>query len=452
MKKRFLIVASCLAVLPLVALLVSGCSQVDQIAADLGLGGLLPQRATPGAILPGETQVLTATQQAEAEITITPNPPQVLTIWVPPEFAPDGGSLAGRLLEARLESFVEENPQVAAVEVRVKAIAGPSNLLDSLAAANAAAPDALPSLVALRRTDLETAALKGLIYAMDDLTSIIDGPDWYPYAEQMALIQGSVYGLPFAGDALLLVYRPAAISAAPRNWEELLDVGKPLLFPLADPQAVVTLAMYQSAGGSIRDTQNRPVLDAAVLAQVLTVFQKGTQKGVFPVWLAEYATDGQAWQGYQERRADWMITWSARYLGELPVDTAAMPFPSLGEDAFTLASGWSWALADPNPERQELSKDLAEYLVDTEFLTTWAEPSGYLPTRPSTLASWSNQSLRSLINQIVLSAVIRPSTDLVSSLGPVLEESALQVIQYKAIPETQAQTASERLAIPELNK
>ena len=452
MKKRFLIVASCLAVLPLVALLVSGCTQVDQLAADLGLSGLLPQRTAPGTVLPGETPVLTATQQSEAETTITPTPPQVLTIWVPPEFAPDGGSRAGRLLEARLESFVEENPQVAAVEVRVKAIAGPSNLLDSLAAANAAAPDALPSLVALRRTDLETAALKGLIYAMDDLTSIIDGPDWYPYAEQMALIQGSVYGLPFAGDALLLVYRPAAISAAPRNWEELLDVGKPLLFPLADPQAVVTLAMYQSAGGSIRDTQNRPVLDAAVLAQVLAVYQKGTQKGVFPVWLAEYVTDGQAWQGYQERRADWMITWSARYLGELPVDTAAVPFPSLGEDAFTLASGWSWALADPNPERQELSKDLAEYLVDTEFLTTWAEPSGYLPTRPSTLASWSNQSLRSLINQIVLSAVIRPSTDLVSSLGPVLEESALQVIQYKAIPETQAQTASERLAIPELNK
>jgi hypothetical protein len=136
----------------------------------------------------------------------------------------------------------------------------------------------------------------------------------------------------------------------------------------------------------------------------------------------------------------------------LPVDTAAVPLPSLGEDAFTLASGWSWALADPDPERQVLSKDLAEYLVDTAFLATWAEPSGYLPTRPSSLTSWTNQSLRSLINQIVLSAVVRPSTDLVSSLGPVLEESALQVIQYKAAPETQAQTASERLAIPELNK
>lgn len=452
MKKRVLIVASCLAVLPLMALLASGCNQVDQVAADLGLSGLLPQRTTVAATLPDETPTGISTPQTEVDITRTPSPPQVLTIWVPPEFAPDGGSLAGRLLEERLDAFVQDNPQVEAVEVRVKAIAGPSNLLDSLSAANAAAPEALPALVALRRTDLETAAIKGLIYPMDDLTSIIDGPDWYPYAEQMALIQGSVYGLPFAGDALLLVYRPAAINSAPRNWEELLEEGKPLLFPLADPQAIVTLALYQSAGGSIRDTQNRPILDPAVLAQILSIYQKGAQKGVFPAWLAEYATDGQAWQGYQERRADWMITWSARYLGELPVDTAAVPLPSLGEDAFTLASGWSWALADPDPERQVLSKDLAEYLVDTAFLATWAEPSGYLPTRPSSLTSWTNQSLRSLINQIVLSAVVRPSTDLVSSLGPVLEESALQVIQYKAAPETQAQTASERLAIPELNK
>ena len=452
MKKRVLILSSCLIVLVISALFLSGCSQVNQVAAELGMPPIFSEQMAAPAEVPDATPGGTSDPEELPEETPTPTPPQVLTIWVPPEFDPNGDTAAGRLLALRLKEFSQQNPDVESVEVRVKAAAGASSLLDSLTAASAAAPGALPSLVALRRADLETAALKGLIYPMDDLASTIDDPDWYPYARQMALIQGSMYGLPFAGDALLLVYRPAYISAAPKTWEDVVETGKPLLIPAADPLASVTLAMYQSAGGSISDSQNRPALDPEVLTEVLSVYQQGTQSGAFPVWLSEYQTDGQAWEAYTERRADWMVTWSTRYLSELPVDTTAVLLPLLGSEPYTTPSGCTWALADPDPQRQSLSQALAEYLVDSDFLAAWAEPSGYLPTRPTALASWSNQSMRSLISQIVLSANLRPANDLLSSLGPVLEESALQIIQYKGMPEMQAQAASERLLIPELNK
>jgi hypothetical protein len=147
-----------------------------------------------------------------------------------------------------------------------------------------------------------------------------------------------------------------------------------------------------------------------------------------------------------------MVTWSKRYLSNPLADTSAVLLPSLGDDAYTMSSGWVWALADPDPYRQALSQSLADYLVDSDFLTAFAEPSGYLPTRPTALTGWSDQRTRSLISQIVLSAKLRPANDLVSSLGPVLQESALQVIQYKAVPDLQAQAASERLHIPEVNK
>ncbi len=441
-----------LAVLVITSLVLSGCAQVNQVAAELGLPPILVE---PTAALSGEADATPAgTSEAGvlSEETPTPIPPQVLTLWVPPEFDPNGDTETGRLLDERLKAFSAQNPEVESVEVRVKAAAGASSLLDSLTAANAAAPGALPSLIALRRADLETAALKGLVYPMDGLTMSIDDADWYAYAREMALIQGSVYGLPFAGDALLLVYRPAYISDVPNNWTDIVETGKPLLFPAADPLASLTLTLYQSANGSITDSQNRPALDSEVLTNVLGIYQQGSQSGAFPVWLSEYQTDSQAWGGYTERRADWMVTWSKRYLSNPLADTSAVLLPSLGDDAYTMSSGWVWALADPDPYRQALSQSLADYLVDSDFLTAFAEPSGYLPTRPTALTGWSDQRTRSLISQIVLSAKLRPANDLVSSLGPVLQESALQVIQYKAVPDLQAQAASERLHIPEVNK
>ena len=453
MKNRRVFLSGLLLVVLAIALLaLSGCAQVNQVVAEIGLPPIFVEKT---AALSGEvalTPNVTSEAEALANETPTPIPPQVLTLWVPPEFDPDGDTETGRLLGERLKAFSAQNPDVESVEVRVKAAVGTSSLLDSLTAASAAAPGALPSLIALRRADLETAALKGLVYPMDGLTMSIDDADWYAYAREMALIQGSVYGLPFAGDALLLVYRPAYISNVPNNWSEIVETGKPLLFPVADPQASLTLALYQSANGNISDLQNRPDLDPDVLTDVLSIYQQGSLSGAFPVWLSEYQTDGQAWGGYTERRADWMVTWSKRYLSNPLADTSAVLLPSLGDEALTVARGWGWALADPDPHRQALSQSLADYLVASNFLTAIAEPSGYLPTRPTALTGWSDQRTRSLISQIVLSAKLRPANDLVSSLGPVLQESALQVIQYKAVPDLQAQAASERLQIPEVSK
>jgi len=284
-----------LTVLVFALLTLSGCAEVNQIAAEFGLPPILVERT----VAPSGEAVLTPAGTSEPESltkeTPTPIPPQVLTVWVPPEFDPEGGTEAGRLLGERLKAFSAQNPDVESVEVRVKADVGASSLLASLTAANAAAPGAAPSLIALRRADLETAALKGFIYPMDGLTMSIDDADWYAYAREMALIQGSVYGLPFAGDALLLVYRPAYFSDVPNTWDEIVGTGKPLLFPAADPQAFLTLALYRSANGSITDSQNRPALDAEVLTDVLRVYQQGSQSGAFPVWLSEYQTDSQAW-------------------------------------------------------------------------------------------------------------------------------------------------------------
>jgi ABC-type glycerol-3-phosphate transport system substrate-binding protein len=111
-----------------------------------------------------------------------------------------------------------------------------------------------------------------------------------------------------------------------------------------------------------------------------------------------------------------------------------------------MATGWSWALTEPNPEKREMAVRLAEYLSASEFLGRWTETAGYLPPRPSALAAWQNQSAQNIFSQVVISAQVKPSNDVLTSLGPVLLESTLKVMKRESDPIKTAQAAAERVA------
>lgn len=331
----------------------------------------------------------------------------------------------------------------------MKSETGPGGLLESLNAANAAAPLALPSVIALSRSDLEAAALKGLLYPLDGSSSEIDNNDWYEYARQLAMVQGATFSLPFAGDALVLAFRPAQVESPPSDWASVFRLGQPLAFPASDAQAMFILALYQSLGGEVEDTQRRPMLQPEVLTEVLQVLADGEERGIFPFWLSQYETYSQVWTAYQQEQVHAAVIWSSQYLSSLPADTAAVALPSLGEDALTLATGWGWAVTDPVPERRNLSLRLVEFLAEANFLAGWTEAAGYLPTRPSALAAWGNGSLKTLLSPVAISAQARPSYDLLASQGTVLKDAALKVLKHELEPMPAAQEASEKLTIPQ---
>jgi ABC-type glycerol-3-phosphate transport system substrate-binding protein len=357
---------------------------------------------------------------------------------------------AGKLLNQQITRFAQENPGVK-IQVRVKTQSGPGGLLESLSAASAAAPAAVPSLVALSRADLETAALKGLVFPLDALGDLAADADWYPYAQRLGQVQGTSFGLPFGGDALVLVYRPARMGPAPTDWNGVLRLAQPVVFPAADPQGLTTLSLYASLGGTLEDEQRRPALQADVLARALKLYADGGQQGVFPFWLSQVQTDDQAWQAYRDQRAQWLVTWASRYLSQLPPDSSAAPMPSLGDKPLTISTGWVWAVTEPEPEQQAAAARLAQHLAQPEFLGKWNEALGLLPVRPSTLNAWGDSSLRALLSQVVSSAQLRPSNDLFASIGPALEGATVQVIKRDSDPGQAAADAADRLAIP-INK
>ncbi len=404
---------------------------------------------------PAVTQAVISTQTTVSEVTpqptLSPVPqdlgPTELVIWVPPPFDPQLDTPEAVLMRSQIAEFEAQNQDVF-VQVRVKAESGSTGLLESLAITNAAATEAVPALIALPRSLLEEAVTRKLVFPIDSFSTRIDEEDWFDYARRLTLIEGSTYGLPFAGDALVLVYRQNVIGTVPTTWEDILKRGEPLSFPAADQQALVTLNLYLSAKGGFQDAQNHMELDQEILNQVLTLYENGSKSGVFPLWLTQFQKNSEAWTSYNELRSNLTIAWASNYLKTMPSDSSVVAVPSFSETPFTLADGWVWCLADPYPERQALSVSLAEFLVQPDFLSEWSVNAGVFPVRPSSLQSWNNQQLSVLLGQVALSAQIRPKNEVISTVGPVFADSVLQVLSGKTPAAEAAQNIIDKIGNP----
>jgi len=409
--------------------LLAGCANISSLLST-------PEPApvstnTPAAI---------ATSTSTATPTTTPGGPRTLRIWVPPQFDPSAETPAGALLQARLDEFIARRPSLQ-IEVRVKPESGTSGLPNALTTTRSAAPSTMPDLVALSRVNLESATAKGLLHPLDGLTTLPDDPDWYPYARQMAHIQNTTFGLPFAGDAMALVGYRAPL---PTAWNELSDETI-FIFPAADSRALFTLSLYLSAGGTLQNNQGQLDLDEAILIDVLSLYNPDIENPFISPQVVNYETDEQAWNAFREQRGNLVVSWTSRYLQEQTLSLALATLPGLETGQYTLATGWSWALAGSNPENQPLAVELAEFLSDSEFLAEWTQAAGYLPTRPTALSSWEDANLQLTLTQTAESANLIPGEDVLVTIGPLLTETMLAVINGEQLPGEAAQSIVEQL-------
>ena len=415
------------------------------IVGLVGCSTLIPLTETP----PPEATLLPTAVPVSTEAVIEPEPegPITLRIWVPPQFDPASDSPEGAIFQSRLDEFNTRKSNVN-IEVRVKNIEGYGGILDTLTTARSAAPLALPDLVALPRHASETAAEIGLLHSYDGLTTVLDDPDWYDYARQLSYLQNATFGIPFAGDALIMAYRPEVIPEPPADWDASLALTTTLAIPAADPYALYTFAQYQSLGASLLDENEQPMLDVVQLTNVLTYYQQASASELMPFWLTQYETDDQSWEAYEDFQANMAITWISRYLQSPPADTAAAPIPTFDGVAFTVADGWVWALTTNDPDRQMLAVQLAEFLTRSEYLATWTAAAGFLPPRPSAAAAWPDQLSQNLANLVAPSAQIIPSLDIVTEVGAVLQHAVVSVLKEEADSITAAETAVEKLSDP----
>jgi multiple sugar transport system substrate-binding protein len=409
--------------------LLTGCANISS---------LLPMPET--ATAPPSTPTAVTSTPALNTPTSTPSGPRTLRIWLPPQFDPFAGTTAGKLLQVRLEEFAARRPDMR-IDVRVKAEDGTSNMLNALSTARSAAPSAMPDLVALSRADLESATAKGLLHPLDGLSTLPEESDWFPYAREMAHIQNSTFGMPFAGDALALVgFRYPMVS----NWSEVSNETI-FIFPADDPRALFTLSLYLSAGGTLEDSQGHLALNEAILADVLSFYSPDPGSDFISPQVVNYENSDQAWNAFLEQRANLVVSWTSRFLNEDALSLALAPLPGLESGYYTLATGWSWALAGSNPDNQVLAVELAEFLSESQFLAEWTQAAGYLPTRPTALSSWEDARMQLTLTQSAESASLIPGEDLLVTIGPLFTEATLSVLTGEQLPTEAAHSVIEQL-------
>ncbi len=400
--------------------------------------------------LVGPTPTPDETEQVEdavvSEPTATNSANIQLSIWVPPQFNPYEDTEAANLLSNHFKAFMIDNPGVT-LDIRVKATSGTSNMLDTLTYANQVAADALPSLVLLRRSSLEIAVEKGLIQPIEGFSTTIDEEDWYEVAREMAVVGGTAYGLPIAADALGLVYTNASLTSSQPEWSELIVQLDSLIFPAADPEALTTMALYLSAGGSTQDPQGQAFIDVEALTLTLDAYSTGLKSGLLSASLLDLSTDEIAWNQFSAGGIDGIITWTSRQLQNEELKFAQLP--TLGESPSTLAKGWVWCLVENGSTNTQSASLLVEHMVDPDFLASWTPLSGYLPVRPSSVQAWENTVAGETINNMMLSANLVPIINLDSKFSINISKSVKEVLLRESSPTDSAQLAADSLEVVE---
>lgn len=375
-----------------------------------------------------------AAMETRTPPAVSPTPGRMtLRLWLPPQFMPQGPSAASRLLKARLNEYLAGHPGID-LDIRIKGSGDSPSLLDALSLTRSAAPAILPDLAALPRPDLEAAALKGMLHPLGSLSEELSSPDWYLYARESGRVQKVDYGLPFAGDALAIVYHPSEFQQPPTTWEDLFAQKRSLALVTDDPQGLLLLNLYLSTGSAVLDSSNRPQLEQEPMQHVLEVVQAGN--------LVPVQSEQAVWGAFADGRADMGLLWASRFIREERVeDSALMPLPSLGGEPFVLGTTWAWALAGSNSENDEAAADLAKWLTASDFLAEWDLAAGYLPPRPTALQTWENHEPLDLISQ---SAELMPGDDVLVVIGPVLHDVLDRTLRGEP-PADVARAASEAL-------
>ena len=413
-------------------LLLAGCDALLTPAQPTAT----PEVTNPAATPTSAPQAATPTVEEDRLIPIV--------IWLPPQFDPELDNPASELLKARLEAFNLDHPNLA-VSYRIKNETGPAGLLDSLSSTSKVAPQALPDLVLFSDSELQNAIERSLVYPYATPIPSSEDTDWFTVAAALSSYQGQTYSQPLAADGLTMVYNADLIEDVPRTWEELVSAGYLLSFPPADPQAALTLALYLSQGAALRQPEAGITLQTEPLQNVLDLYRQIQNQNRLPSNPTQIDTDKAAWERFLFGARQTVITKISRYLAQSDEDLLAVPLPTQEGNPFTLISGWGWALANPDPNKQIAASELARYLSEAGFVGAWTDAANLMTLRPTALEYWESEIDQVIASQLMSNAQPMPPGSVTLVVSPLMRDAVISVLSGEQTPEEAAQSAAELL-------
>jgi ABC-type glycerol-3-phosphate transport system substrate-binding protein len=121
----------------------------------------------------------------------------------------------------------------------------------------------------------------------------------------------------------------------------------------------------------------------------------------------------------------------SRYLQTAPETISPETIPNQDGEVVSFASGWVWAVATPNTERQAAAESLAEFLTEADFTGRWSEAAGLLPIRPSGLTTWDAGPTRTLAGRVLRNAQAVPGERILTVIGPPLQQAVVAILKQE---------------------
>ncbi len=407
----------------------------------LGTTAAPSNKATP-------TRAKAPTGPAATQPATTPSAPATLRIWLPPDFAPSSNALGSDVLATQLAQFQQSHPALT-LEVRVKAASGTGGLLHSLSAAYNVAPAILPNVIALNEEDLASAAAAGLVIPLDTFFPSQSLDDYYPVAQTISRQEsGERVGLPFAADALVAVYNANFYATSPLTWTSV-TTGT-FIFPGGDPTALTVLDEYLALGGTLADSTGKLALDVDLVAKALSFFRSARDSGILPMSTMAYADPAATWQGFRDGHATVAVTSARQFLADYGrvASAAGTLIPAPDGKPLALASGWSWAIVNTEPQRYADAAALLAWLTDPAQLSAWTQAAAVLPMRSSVLAGWPSSPRAVFAGEVMAKSHLKPAGAVLTKVGPPLQQALADVLNDRATPASAAATAQQTVEKP----
>ena len=121
----------------------------------------------------------------------------------------------------------------------------------------------------------------------------------------------------------------------------------------------------------------------------------------------------------------------------------------MGGKPAALATGWFWAVSEPNPARQQLAARLVEALSAGDFLDQYNALTGYLPVHVSQLTSWKDPALRTLVKSLAETSLPLPDAELSAPITPVLADLVQQIVKGITDPRQAVAEFQNRVESPQ---
>ena len=420
----------------LLTILLMGCGQ-----------GTTPMTDTPppvGSPTPTETspdRTATPTPR-EGPWTLAP-----IQLWLPESLSPYGQGEAADILAEQLAAFSEENPTLQ-VETTVKRAHGRGGLLDFMRTARDAAPSVLPDLVVLDASDLETMVGTGLLHPLEPYVTPSVASDRYSFAVEVGAVGEELVGFVIGADLELLAYRPALFESPPISWTDVITPPVDFVFPAAGVDGRVndaTLVQYLGAGGKFTQ-MGTATLSREPLLSVLEFYSDCVRTGsVSPSVVLDVGVTDRAWELLELEVADvGVVPASSFFPGGEERYRIGSPPSRYGRPIGMVSQAKVIALVADGSDRQEVAMKLLNWLIDPERNAEWSYAAGLVPGTREGLRDWPLTSAdRAALHRVMEAAVPRPSSEELSTVGPLMQDAVEAVLSGELSPREATNRAVE---------